>query len=130
LGAGAGNLLTTGSGNIDIASQGVAGESATIRIGTTNFESKTFIAGIRGVTTGHADAIPVVIDSFGQLGTINSSRRFKKEIKPLSSGEQRVSLIGKIILLLESLTLLVGHFRAGDCYAYTGTINELLVGEL
>ena len=89
LGAIAGNLLTTGSSNIDIANQGVAGESATIRIGS-GFQTKTFIAGIRGVTTGNTDTVPVVIDPFGQLGTISSSRRFKKEIKPMDKTSEAV----------------------------------------
>jgi uncharacterized coiled-coil protein SlyX len=40
-------------------------------------------ATIRDVTTGNADAIPVLIDSAGQLGTVSSSRRFKKEIEPM-----------------------------------------------
>src|SRR6266700_3548819 len=35
-----------------------------------------------GVTTANA-AIPVLIDTVGQLGTTSSSRRFKKEIKPM-----------------------------------------------
>jgi hypothetical protein len=39
----------------------------------------TFIAGIRGVTTGANDALAVLIDSNGQLGTTNSSRRVKTE---------------------------------------------------
>ena len=39
---------------IDIGNFGVAGESATIRIGAA--QTKTFIAGIRGVTTGIANA--------------------------------------------------------------------------
>jgi hypothetical protein len=38
------------------------------------------MAGIRGATTGNADAIPVVIDSAGQLGTVSSSRRVKTDI--------------------------------------------------
>ena len=42
--------------------------------------TSTFIAGIRGVTTGVADAIPVMVDSAGQLGTVSSSRRFKFDI--------------------------------------------------
>jgi hypothetical protein len=33
--------------------------------------------------------IPVVIDSVGQLGTVSSSRRFKKEIKAM---EQEIVL--------------------------------------
>lgn len=46
-----------------------------------------------------------------------------------SSSERRVSLIRGIGLLLERLTLLVGHFRAGDRFTSTKTVNELLVGE-
>jgi trimeric autotransporter adhesin len=71
LGAEAGINLTTGSNNIDIGNAGVAGESNRIRIGTAGIQTKTFIAGIRGVTTQNADAIPVMIDSAGQLGTMS-----------------------------------------------------------
>ena len=42
-----------------------------------------FIGNIRDVTTDVADAIPVLIDSVGQLGTASSSQRFKKDIKPI-----------------------------------------------
>jgi hypothetical protein len=31
----------------------------------------------------NANAVPVLIDSTGQLGTASSSRQFKKEIKPM-----------------------------------------------
>ena len=77
-----GSNLTTGNFNIDIgcATAGVAGEGSTIRIGEAPFQTRAFIAGIRGVTTGSADAIPVVIDSNGQLGTVSSSRRVKSDI--------------------------------------------------
>ncbi len=44
---------------------------------------RAFIAGIRGATTGNADAINVVIDSAGQLGTVSSSRRVKRDIEAL-----------------------------------------------
>ena len=69
LGSGAGSSLTTGDNNIDIGNSGVAGESSTTRIGTSGFQTKTFIAGIRGVTPLVAGVLPVVIDSAGQLGT-------------------------------------------------------------
>ena len=49
-----------------------------------------FIGSIRGVTTVNANAIPVVIDSAGQLGTMNSSRRFKHEIKPMDSASESI----------------------------------------
>jgi hypothetical protein len=82
LGSEAGINLTTGNDNIDIANKGVAGDANAIRIGSAGFQTKTFIAGIRGITTVNA-AIPVVIDTAGQLGTAPSSRRFKKDIKPM-----------------------------------------------
>jgi uncharacterized coiled-coil protein SlyX len=50
----------------------------------------TFIAGIRGVTTTNTNAVPVVIDSAGQLGTMSSSRRFKDEIKPMDNSNEAV----------------------------------------
>ena len=84
----AGCNLTTGGGNIDIGNGGVAGESGTIRIGQS--QTRTFIAGIRGRTTGNANAVAVLIDSAGQLGTISSSRRFKKEIKPMDNTSEAI----------------------------------------
>jgi len=89
LGVNAGFNLTTSSDNIDIGNTAVAGESGTIRIGS-EFQARTFIAAIRGVTTGIADAVNVVIDSDGQLGTISSSRRFKKEIKPMDQASEAI----------------------------------------
>jgi hypothetical protein len=90
LGYFAGFHLTTGNFNIDIAADGVAGESNTTRIGTANFVSRAFIAGIRGVTTGNNDAVPVVIDSAGQLGTVSSSSRFKTDIKPIEKASESI----------------------------------------
>lgn len=85
LGAGAGNALTTGSNNIDIGHSGVAGESGVIRIGAAVGQTATYITGIRGVTTANANAIAVVVDSAGQLGTVSSSRRFKDDIADMSA---------------------------------------------
>jgi len=80
----AGINLTTGSNNIAIGNESLSAESDTIRIGTANgpngSHSRAFIAGIRGVTTGTFDAIPVVVDSAGQLGTVSSSRSVKDDI--------------------------------------------------
>jgi Chaperone of endosialidase len=89
LGAGAGAFLTTGDDNIDIGNFGVADESGTIRIGN-EFQTRTFIAAIRGVTTGVADAVNVVIDSNGQLGTMSSSRRFKKDIATMEKSSEAI----------------------------------------
>ena len=92
LGASAGFNHNTGSNNIYIGNLGRPTESGTIRIGNDRppFPDKTFIAAIRGVTTQIGDAINVVIDSNGQLGTIASSRRFKKEIKPMDKTSEAI----------------------------------------
>jgi len=42
------------------------------------------------VATGNNDAVNVVIDSDGQLGTVSSSRRFKKEIKPMDTASEAI----------------------------------------
>src|ERR1700676_3083906 len=89
LGVSAGSNLTTGSNNIDIGNQGVAAEANTIRIGTAGNQTATFIAGIYGVNEGGTPAA-VYINSNGQLGTMSSSRRFKKEIKPMDQTSQAI----------------------------------------
>jgi uncharacterized coiled-coil protein SlyX len=71
VGADAGSGVTTAIGVIAIGSSGA------------DVPGSCFIGNIRGVTTNNANAIPVVIDSFGQLGTLSSSQRFKKDIKPM-----------------------------------------------
>jgi len=91
LGSGAGGALTTGDNNIDIGAAGAAAESNAIRIGKPGLSTpKTFIAGIRGITTVNANAVPVVIDSAGQLGTVSSSQRFKKEITPMDKASEAI----------------------------------------
>jgi len=105
----------TGDDNIDIGSTGGLSESGTIRIGQSGSQTSTFIAGIRGVTTSIADAIPVMIDSGGQLGTASSSRRFKNEIKPMDNTSES-------ILALKPVTF---HYK-GD---KTGTSQFGLIAE-
>lgn len=61
------------------------GESNVMRIGLNtgvldNYINKTFIAGIRGITTVNANAIAVLVDSSGQLGTVSSSIRYKENV--------------------------------------------------
>lgn len=57
---------------------GTVGETYVLRIGSG--QTSCFIAGIRGITTGVADAIPVLIDSGNQLGTVSSSIRYKTNV--------------------------------------------------
>jgi hypothetical protein len=84
----AGQNLTTGSYNIYIANAGGSGgESAKIRIGTRGTQTATFIAGISG-TAVVGDT--VVVDGNGQLGTVASAARFKKEIKPIDKTSESI----------------------------------------
>jgi hypothetical protein len=80
LGVGAGFNVTTASGVICIGS----------KINGANVDNTCFIGSIRGVTTQNADAVPVFIDSAGQLGTANSSRRYKTDIKPMDKSSESI----------------------------------------
>ena len=59
-------------------------------LGKVGTQTMTFIAGVRGITTANFDAIPVVIDSTGQLGTVSSSRRFKEDIHDMADASRRL----------------------------------------
>src|SRR6266545_3576910 len=88
------NSNTTGGGNTangDIAlfNNTTGGDNTADGTGADVSDS-CFIGNIRGVTTANADAISVVIDSAGQLGTLSSSRRFKKEIKPMDKTSEAI----------------------------------------
>jgi len=78
LGEGAGLNVTTANSVICIGTVGA------------NVNDSCFIGHIRGVTTTQNNAIPVLIDSLGQLGTVSSSRRFKKEIKPMDKASDAI----------------------------------------
>jgi uncharacterized coiled-coil protein SlyX len=94
-GTGALQNNTTGSGNTALgagAGLGVFTASHVIAIGTNGADvsDSCFIGNIRGARTANADAISVVIDSAGQLGTLSSSRWFKKEIKPMDKTSEAI----------------------------------------
>jgi hypothetical protein len=84
LGNQAGYNLTGGNRNIDIGNGGVAGESNTIRIG--NIQTATYIVGISGSTATGGAAVFVASD--GKLGTVTSSRRFKKDIADMNAASE------------------------------------------
>jgi hypothetical protein len=107
LGVNAGYVVS-GSYNIFIGA-GVVGpspfqESNTIRIADNlpadPGASACFIGGINGQTTTNGTA--VFINSSGKLGTITSSARFKKDIKPMDSASE-------VILSLRPVTF---HYRS------------------
>jgi hypothetical protein len=82
IGYNAGNQVTGGSQNVLIANQGTSADNGVIRIGDPLNQTKTFISGIHGVTTGGV-AVPVVVDGNGQLGTHSSSRSTKQDIEEM-----------------------------------------------
>jgi hypothetical protein len=81
----AANVGSGGSNNIDIGSPGTSSDTGAIRIGNPGNQVAFFAAGVRGVTTGSNNAVPVLIDSNGQLGTVSSSERFKEDIRDMGN---------------------------------------------
>jgi hypothetical protein len=111
---------TTGSGNIAIGSNAgslVGSSGNVIAIGSPgdDVDNSCFIGNIRGIQTQNADAIPVLVDSAGQLGTASSSQRFKKEIKPMEKASEA-------ILALKPVTF---HYKTDK----TGTSQFGLIAE-
>jgi len=88
IGNGAGSNVATTSNNIHIGNIGAATDSGTIRIGTpfssgcTTCQTSAFIAGIYGSSTGLSN-VQVVVDANGNLGTVQSSRRYKEDIQDM-----------------------------------------------
>ena len=106
LGSGAGASATTGSNNVYVGAgmQGVAGES-----------DACYIKSIFGQTS--ATGIPVLINSNNKLGTTMSSKRFKKEIRPMDKASDS-------LLALKPVT-----FRYKEEIDPTGTTQFGLVAE-
>ena len=78
IGAGAGGAITNAFNCIAIGHQGA------------NVSQSCFIGNIRNAVVA-PDAMPVLIDSFGKLGTTNgSSRRFKTQIKPMDKASESI----------------------------------------
>jgi hypothetical protein len=87
----AGQNVTTTSNNIDIGNAGTSSDSGVMRIGTPGIQTSTFIAGIYGLHTSNNNAVPVLIYSNGNLGTVSSSRRYKEDIRDM--GDASVGLM-------------------------------------
>jgi len=100
----AGNNATTGSNNIYLGANvvGIAGESNTMYLGLQGTQTRTFIAGIRGITTGAADGITVLIDSDGQLGTVSSSKKYKKDISDMADATNGLMKLRPVLFTYKS----------------------------
>jgi uncharacterized coiled-coil protein SlyX len=78
LGAEAGTAVTTANDVICIGSQGA------------NVDNTTWISNIYETATVSGTTLPVVVSDGGQLGTTPSSRRFKKEIRPMDKASEAI----------------------------------------
>ena len=90
VGYGAGGSLTTGSNNIYLGNAGTSTESGVTRIGTAGTQTSAYFSGIYGVTTGTNNAVAVLVDSNGNLGTVSSSRRYKEDINDMGDASSGV----------------------------------------
>jgi len=112
----AGQLINFGNYNITIGNDGTLFDEQTTRIGTT--QTRAFIAGIRGVTTGSASGVPVLIDSAGQLGTASSSQRVKDDIADMGSASDVLAQLRPVTFTYKA------HAKIADKPRQYGLIAE------
>src|SRR5205823_12249298 len=89
IGRDAGANLTNGSNNIIIGAGllGTSADASITRIGKTT-QKKVFIGGIYTKTV--ASGVGVIVNSSGQLGTAQSSARYKDDIKPMNEASETI----------------------------------------
>lgn len=121
IGINAGSLLLgSGDSNIIMSSSAVNGDTNTIRIGTSGIgpgqQVKLFLAGVRGITTGNVDAVPVLIDSGEQLGTTSSSQKYKYDIKPMSDPSDKIINFNPVTFKYHSETCKDKSHEHESCY--------------
>ena len=75
--------------NIDIGYEGNASDTGdVIRIGTQGTQSSFYAAGIDGEPV--SGGTEVYINSYGQMGTVNSSIRFKKDVRNMDAASSAI----------------------------------------
>jgi hypothetical protein len=88
---------TTGNDNVAIGSN--SGSNVTTAsnvtclgasVGGANVNNTTWIGNVFGVTTQNATTAPVVVSADGQLGTVASSERFKKDIATMDKASEAI----------------------------------------
>jgi hypothetical protein len=86
---------TTGSGNVAcgfLAGNQVSAANNVIAIGHdgADVSNTTWVGNIYGVSTQSGTTAPVVVSDGGQLGTVASSQRFKKDITTMEKASQSI----------------------------------------
>jgi hypothetical protein len=86
------------------AGNGISTASNVICIGSPGMDvsTTTWIGNVFGVTTQNGTTAPVIVSADGQLGTVASSERFKKDISPMERASE-------VILSLRPVTF---HYRS------------------
>jgi endosialidase-like protein len=89
------NNNTTGGGNTALgllAGANVTTANSVICIGSSggNVDFTTWIENVYGVTTVNGTTAPVVVSADGQLGTVASSKRFKKDIATMQKASESI----------------------------------------
>jgi hypothetical protein len=86
----------TGSGNIALggvgAGSGITTADGVICIGHSGADvsNTTWIGNVYGVTTQNGTTAPVIVSADGQLGTMPSSERFKKDIATMEKASETI----------------------------------------
>jgi hypothetical protein len=148
-------VSSTGSSNTALgrdAGSGVTTASNVICIGALVFgedvDNTTWIGNIYGTTTVSGTTLPVVVSDSGQLGTASSSRRFKKEIKPMDKASESILALKPVTfhykgdhrgtpqfgLIAEDVAAanpdLVVHDKDGEIYTVRyDAVNAMLLNE-
>lgn len=82
------DISESSNNSIEIGNRGVGTDNGTIRIGTANTQTSFYAAGVSGVQI--SDGVPVYINSNGQLGTVNSSIRFKEDVHDMADASDKL----------------------------------------
>src|SRR5206468_2293971 len=96
-GAAALDSNTTGDGNIAIGFQAGSGVATAnevtcigANVGGANVSNTTWTGNVYGVTTQSGTTAPVIVSADGQLGTVASSERFKKDIATMEKTSEAI----------------------------------------
>ncbi len=111
----AGINVTTGSNNIFIGNTGVAADSGTVRIGNSQVTA-VYMTGISGQTS--SGGVNVFINGAGRLGTMTSSARFKRDIRPVDDARAIVQALRPVRFFYRP------EYDGGDRASQFGLIAE------
>jgi hypothetical protein len=110
IGADAGSRLTAGSGNIYIGNnEGPSLEIAAIRIGDSS-TATAFIGGIRNAIA--SGGVPVLVNTLGQLHTINSSIKVKDHIADMDKVKDHIADMDDASRVLSQLRPVTFYYKS------------------